>query len=196
MHSYEYEKQGAVNAPLLDEELKTTGLNLGVGTRPGFVTIHSEIELTGQQQTDIGAIITAHNPAGMSTRQKGLTQLVAFLDSRADDLKYGDYFYKLQKRLIDLWGTKPNLTNTTTEVVKGLRGGKDSTAEITDPDHLAIYNSFLWFVQRAYGVVLVAGDLPPPPLSAAQAQAINAAAYAFMVNGVTMLNMILLNQRG
>lgn len=175
------------NLDLWQEQLDSAGIpNYGARDDGTFVETPDTTEAHRQQAA---ALAAAHNPAQLSTKQTGLAQLTAFLDSRADNLRYADYFYRLQKRLLDLWRDKPNLTNTTIEVVAALRGNRE-----TDSNHAGMYDTFLWYAQRVYGVVLVLGDLPPTPTQV-QAQAINQAAYNFMVNGVTMANMLLENRR-
>jgi hypothetical protein len=197
MAEYTYAFNGTVNATALGEALKTENAAVtGISTRPGEVVVYTSTALSAQEQADLGAIVAAHNPAALSTRQEGLAQLSAFLDSRVDDLKYGDYFYRLQKRLIDLWGTKPNLTDTTLEVVAALKANRD-----TDTNHLQMWNVYCWKVNIDFGIPITPAngtpyqELPVAP-TAAQARQIVQCAYDFMNTGVQMLNMILLNQRG
>lgn len=113
-----------------------------------------------------------------------------YITNNQDLLQYSPYFLRLHRDLLDIWKTAPNLTNTTTAVYKALRAGKDTTAEITDPDDLAMYNRFLWFVQRTTNTVLVSGDLPPAP-TAAQAQVINQAAHLFAIFGSLTSGMLM-----
>lgn len=150
---------------------------------------------TQQEKDDAAALVLAHNPAELTHRQAGIAQLAAFLESRVDDLKYGDYFYRLQKQLLDLWRDKPNLTDTTTEVVAALKANRAS-----DTNHLQMWNVFCWKVNIDFAIPITPAngtpyqELPVAP-TAVQARQIVQCAYDFMNGGVQMLNMILLNQR-
>lgn len=177
-----------MNSVILQEALDAAGIPTHGVDSSG--TISFKDEATEAQHQQAAGIVAAHNPAGQTTRQQGAAQLVAFLDSRQADMQYADYFYRLQKRLLDLWRDKPNASTATTEIYAALRANRDS-----DVNHLAMYNVFLWMLPKITGVALVSGDLPASP-TAAQAQQINMAAYVFAMNGVTMANMLLLNQRG
>ncbi len=108
----------------------------------------------------------------------------AMIANNQDLLVYADYFFRAQRDLIALWKTMPNLTDTTTAVYAAVRQNKAS-----DTNHQAMYNRFLWYVTRTTAVALVSGDLPASP-SAAQAQAINATAYAFVLNGFTTMQAL------
>jgi len=112
-------------------------------------------------------------------------QLNDYLANNQDLLVYASYFLRLQKALFVLIKTTPNLTNTTSAVYTSVRANKDS-----DADDLAMYNRFLWLIERTTTVVLVLGDLPVVP-TALQAQAINNCAFQFMTMGVEAMNMLL-----
>lgn len=112
-------------------------------------------------------------------------QLNDYLTNHQDLLVYASYFFRLQKALLTLWKTKPNLLDTTTAVYAALRANKD-----TDAQDAVMYNTFLWYVQRTTNTVLVSGDLPASP-TAAQAQVINQAAYLFMTAGMEAMNLLL-----
>lgn len=127
----------------------------------------------------IAALASLDNPK--PARQ----QLNDYLTNNQDLLVYASYFFRLQKALLTLWKTKPNLTNTTTAIYTALRANKD-----TDAQDLAIYNAFLWYVERTTNTVLASGDLPNTP-TAAQAQVINQAAYLFMTTGIEAVNLLL-----
>lgn len=181
------------NVPLLQEEINDAGIpNEGVDSEGNVYYLP---EATEPQRQQGAAIVAAHNPNGQTNRQKGIAQLAAFLDSRVEDLKYGDYFYRLQKRLLDLWRDKPNLTDTTTEVVAALKANRAS-----DTNHLQMWNVFCWKVNIDFAIPITPAngtpyqELPVAP-TAAQARQIVQCAYDFMNGGVQMLNMILLNQR-
>lgn len=107
------------------------------------------------------------------------------IENHQDLTLYADYFYRVQRDLIALWKTMPNLTDTTTAVYAAVRANKAS-----DPTHQAMYARFLWFLQRTTAITLVSGDLPPTP-TAAQAQAINACAYSFIAAGVGLCNLLI-----
>lgn len=183
------------NVPALKELLDAAGLPFDIDSAGNLYPYPPPNEPTSQQTTDAEAIVAAHNPATLSTRQAGISRLAIFLDSRVEDLKYGDYFYRLQKRLLDLWRDKPNLTDTTTEVVAALKANRAS-----DTNHLQMWNVFCWKVNIDFAIPITPAngtpyqELPVAP-TAAQARQIVQCAYDFMNGGVQMLNMILLNQR-
>lgn len=108
----------------------------------------------------------------------------SMISQHQDLVVYADYFYRAQRDLIVLWKTMPNLTDTTTAVYAAVRQNKAS-----DATHQAMYNRFLWYVQRTTAITLVSGDLPPTP-TAAQAQAINACAYQFIGSGFNVSNVL------
>lgn len=185
------------NVSAIKELLDEAGLPFDIQSDGTLDPYPSPNAPTPAQTAQAQAIVAAHNPALLSVRQKGMTQLAAFLDSRVQDLKYGDYFYRLQKRLLDLWRDKPNLTDTTTEVVAALKANRAS-----DVTHLQMWNVFCWKVNIDFAIPITPAnggspyqELPVSP-TAAQARQIVQCAYDFMNGGVQMLNMILLNQRG
>lgn len=151
---------------------------------------------TPQQTLDAEAIVVNYVPGALSIRQAGISRLAIFLDSRQEDLKYGDYFYRLQKRLLDLWRDKPNLTDTTVEVYAALKANRAS-----DTSHLQMWNVFCWKVNIDFGIPITPAnggspyqELPVAP-TAAQARQIIQCAFDFMNSGVMMMNMVLINLR-
>lgn len=194
MPVYPFTRETPINPPKLQSEINALGAQFDGFSQAGTtIYVIAKSDLAAQQINAAGSVVFNHDAALTSGQQEnfnGLTQLSAFLTGHVDDFKYADYFYRLQKRLLDLWRTRPNLTDTTTEVYAALRANKD-----TDANHATMYTVFLWQVQRTASIALSAGDLPASP-TAAQAAAIIQAAYIFMNSGVSMANMILMNQRG
>lgn len=184
------------NVPAIKELLDTAGLPFDVDSAGNLYPYPPPNAPTSQQTTDAQAIVAAHNPATLSTRQAGISRLAIFLDSRQEDLKYGDYLYRLQKRLLDLWRDKPNLTDTTVEVYAALKANRAS-----DTAHLQMWNVFCWKVNIDFGIPITPAnggspyqELPVSP-TAAQARQIIQCAFDFMNSGVMMMNMVLINLR-
>lgn len=188
------------NTDLLEEQLLAAGIP--ASTRAGIdsegepdVVIQWNATATAQQITDGNAIAAAHNAAGLTVRQGGMAALRNYLDNNMDDLKYGDYFFKLQKKLHDFWRPpRPNLTDRYTATIVGLKGDM-----ATDTNHAAMWNTFLDFVQVEYGATVTAGEIVinttvPLPQQAAQLRVVIQAARTFMIEGLAMVNMLLANR--
>jgi hypothetical protein len=163
-----YDAQGTDTPVTAIYELDGQRVSIPADTAPGNI-----------ESAVLAALAALDNP------KPARAQLNDYLANNQDLLVYASYFFRLQKALFTLIKTTPNLTNTTTAVYTAVRANKAS-----DPDDLAMYNRFLWLVERTTAVVLVAGDLPASP-TAAQAQSINGCAFQFMTMGVEAMNMLI-----
>jgi hypothetical protein len=196
MTFYPVTRNDPINSDKLAEELEaavpdTDGFT---GTLPNLLVVATR-ELTAQEIALIESVVANHNPATQTENQVRLAALAAFLDSRMDDLKYGDYFYRLQKKLLDPWHPpRPNLTDRIAVVITALKGNKD-----TDANHADMWNTFLDMVQVEYGATVAAGEIVfsgTVAQQAAQARDVIRCARACCDTGVIMMNMLIANLRG
>lgn len=131
--------------------------------------------------------------AEIQIAQPGMAALRNYLDNNMDDLKYGDYFFKLQKKLHDFWRPpRPNLTDRITATIIGLKGDM-----ATDTNHAAMYNTFLDIIQVEYGLTVTSGEIQitgTVPQQAAISRTVIQAARTFMIEGLAMVNMLLANR--
>lgn len=173
------------NESKLQEEIQAAGLPGDAGY--GYIIWHVA---PTQQQIDLAAqVIANHNPNALTAKQKGREALRDMLDNNADLLKYGHYFITRAK-LLTAQQTPPrdtNLATLTTATVALMQGDR-----ATDTDHNAMWRLFLWKLRMKWNIFNTEDELPPPPLTAAQARNVLVEADSFIEWGRTTIQALLL----
>lgn len=174
------------NVPLLQQELDLAGIpNHGVDSAG---SIAFKDEATQPLRDQAAAIVAAHNPAAMTVKQSSREELRAFLDNRADDLKYADYFFSRSIALSAQWmpPRDTNLTTLTTATVTIMQGNR-----ATDVNHNAMWRIFLWKLRMKYNIFNTEDELPNP-LTGTQARQLLIEADSFIKWGVDASHILLL----